>query len=129
MDADMFPTGNHIFLRFAHIGSNDNLPLPLEVLSKFNHPINIADQGILFGLSGFKKFSHTRETSRDVFCLGRLARDLHDDVAGFHHISFGDENIRSNRQKITSLRDGSRKIHRPALLILDGDSWPQFRIF
>src|SRR5690606_13203803 len=62
--------------------------------------VDLTDDCRVGGRTSFEKLGHTRQTTRDVTGLRRLARDLGDDLTGLHLIALVNRNTRANRKRV-----------------------------
>ena len=82
VNTDVLALGDEVFARLADLGGDDDLALPLGVLAEGDGAVDLADDRELLRLASLEELRDTRQTAGDVLGLGRLARDLGDDVSG-----------------------------------------------
>ena len=74
---------NQIFKRLAFLRNNSNTLFGFIVLTKFNHTVDVGNNSGIFRTAGFKQFSHTRQTTGNIFGLRAFPRNTRDNVTDF----------------------------------------------
>ena len=83
---------------------------------------------MILRLAGFEELGHARQTAGDVLRLGRLARDLRDNLAGVDEIAFLRHDVRADGQEVTRSRSSCPELLGLAGLgVLDRDARAEVR--
>src|SRR6187431_1240598 len=98
---------------------DDDLALALGVLAERNDAVDLADDGVIFGLTGFEQLGDAGQTTGDVLHLGRVARDLGDGFTGGDAFAFAAHDVGAHREEVASVEVRTRKLHRLARLGVD----------
>src|SRR5262249_55601828 len=80
VNADVLAARDQVLLGLAVVSADDDLPHALDEAAHLHAPVDLGDDRLLLGLARLEQLSHPRQTAGDVLGLGRLARDLGDDV-------------------------------------------------
>ena len=81
-------------------GNDDDLPLALDDAAVLDDAVDFRDDRRLARLARFEQLHHARQTARDVLGLGRLARNLREDVARRHHLAVLHHQVRVRRHVV-----------------------------
>src|SRR4030095_11730581 len=104
VDGDVLAAGNEVFLGLPVVGPDDDLAHALHEARELHVAVDLGDDRLLLGLPCLEELGHPRQTARDVLGLGRLTRDLGDDVALMHVGPVGHEQVGSHRQHVAPAR-------------------------
>ena len=94
--------------------------LVLVVLAKAHIAIDLGDDGVILGTTGFEQFGHAGKTPGDVLGPGAFARDARHHVASTDFLLVFDRQDRVHRHRIAD-RVALLVAHRFAVLIHDDD--------
>ena len=98
-------------LTFGRDRRDDDLALALGVLAHRNLAVDLADDGVIFRLAGFEELGDAGQTAGDVLHLGRVARDLRENLAGVDEVAFLRHDVRADGEQVASIEVvGSRDL-------------------
>src|SRR5215470_9822554 len=98
--ADVLAARDQVFLRLRVVGADHDLAHALHEAAHLDAAIDLGDDGLLLGLAGLEQLGHARQTTGDVLGLGRLARDLRDDVGREDLGAVGRAEVGADRQRV-----------------------------
>src|SRR5690606_33989838 len=107
----------------AVLRGDEDLALALGALGEGDGAVDLRDDRVLLWLSGLEELGDAGETARDVLRLGRLARDLREDVARVDLLALHDRDVGAHGEHV--LRRLARRGLGRLLLVLrvtDGDA-------
>src|SRR5579864_2231100 len=101
LHVDVHATSNGVFLlRPAVFALDVNLAHALADFAIFDHAIDFADDGGIFGLAGLKELDNARQTAGDVLGLGGFPRNLSQDVARLDLVAIRDHKVGPRRHEV-----------------------------
>ena len=83
---------------------DDDLAAALDDAAELDRAVDGAHHRGVAGLAGLEQFDDARQTAGDVLGLGRLARDLGEDVAGEHLFAVTHHEVRARRHVVAPRR-------------------------
>src|SRR5207249_13686 len=98
--ADVLAARDQVFLGLGVIGPDHDLAHALHEPAHFDPAVDLGDDRLLLGLAGLEQLRDARQTTGDVLGLGRLARNLRDDVGGEHLGAIRHAQVRAHRQRV-----------------------------
>ena len=84
----------------AVLGRDDDLALALGVLAEADRPVDLRDDRVVLGLAGLEKLRDARQTAGDVLRLGRLTRDLREDLSRVDFLTVGRDDVGAHGQEV-----------------------------
>src|SRR5438552_7251116 len=106
VNADVLAARDQVLLGLAVVGADHDLPHALHEAAHLDTPVDLGDDGLLLGLARLEQLRDARQTAGDVLGLGRLARDLGDDVGGIDLGAVRHVEVRAHRQRVPVTLDG-----------------------
>src|SRR5262249_12421791 len=91
---------DQVFLGLRVVGADHDLAHALHEAAHLDAAIDLGDDGLLLGLAGLEQLGHARQTTGDVLGLGRLTRDLRDDVGREDLGAVGRAQVGADRQRV-----------------------------
>src|SRR6056297_1233137 len=107
----MLAVGNQILHGLPDFWSNNDLSLPLGILTIGYSTVNLTENSELFRFTRFEELSDARQTTGNIFGFGRFTRDLSQDVPRRDLGIFGHVDIGAHRKHIARYH-AIRKFHR-----------------
>src|SRR5215831_19481015 len=101
---DVLAARNQVLLGLPVIRADDDLAHALDEAGELHRAVDFGDDGLLLGLARLEELGHPRETARDVLGLGRLARDLGDDVTLVHLGAVSHQEMGAHGQHVAAPR-------------------------
>src|SRR6185312_3361848 len=80
LHVDVRTAGDIVLALFAVVADDDEFPFALGNRTELNDSVDFRHDRRLAGTTSFEQFHYARQTARDVLGLGRLARNLCNDV-------------------------------------------------
>src|ERR1700730_1983397 len=108
VDRDVLAARDQVLLGLPIVGTDDDLAHALDEAGELNRAVDLGDDCLLLRLACLEQLGHPRQTAGDVLRLGRLARDLRDDVGLVHLHAVGAEQVGTHRQHVASPRLSGR---------------------
>src|SRR6266705_835866 len=106
VNADVLAARDQVLLGLAVVGADHDLPHALHEAAHLDTPVDLGDDGLLLGLARLEQLRDARQTAGDVLGLGRLARDLGDDVGGVDLGAVRHAQVRAHRKRVPVTLDG-----------------------
>src|SRR4030095_12752129 len=98
--ADVLAARDQVLLGLGVVGPDHDLPHALDEAAHLDPAVDLGDDGLLLGLARLEQLRDPRQTARDVLGLGRLTRDLGDDVGGEDLGAVRHVEVRAHRQGV-----------------------------
>src|SRR4051812_16555038 len=121
LDVDVHAARQRVLSRLAPLfRDDDDLALPLDDAAVADDAVDFRDDRRLARLSRFEQLDHARQTARDVLRLGRLARDLGEDLSRVHRVAVLDHEVGVRRHVVLArhLAGLVADFHRRLLLLV-----------
>src|SRR3989441_7848561 len=100
VNADVLAARDQVLLDLAVVGPDHDLAHALHEPAHLDPAVDLGDDGLLLGLARLEQLRDARQTARDVLGLGRLARDLGDDVGGVDLGAVRHAQVRAHRERV-----------------------------
>src|SRR6185436_835622 len=98
--ADVLAAGDRVLLGLPVVGADDDLAHALDEAAHLHASVDLGDDRLFLGLARLEQLGHPRQTAGDVLGLGRLARDLGDDVGREDVGPVGHREVGTHRQRV-----------------------------
>src|SRR2546426_19123 len=100
VNADVLTARDQVLLGLAVVGPDHDLAHALDEAAHLDPAVDLGDDRLLLGLARLEQLRDARQTARDVLGLGRLARDLGDDVGGEDLGAVRHGEVRAHRKRV-----------------------------